>query len=445
MQQSYDVVVVGASFAGLTLAHHLPKEYSVLVIDSKPTLDHAVESTGLITQVTYDLLAGFCDVKKFVPNNITHIGIMAPDYKQYFFSSTTDPWIYSTDTPNLVKHLAETVPSNVTVSIKTNFVRSKEADGKLRIHFESEGKKNEAECKFLIGADGAFSTVARDRGLALNTRFLVGFEKVFYGDILLGPSPEASVYHFWFGEFSLGYGGWLSPTLMNGKKAFRLGIAKLQRDVRDWKLIHAFIATLQEQGIIRIESGTKEVVQFSSLIPLNPPMRGVSDDRTLLIGNAAGMCGAFAADGIKGAIVSGQVGAELLERRFKGEQKAFAAFHRRIEARSSLMTYYHKQLIYRMAWDIMQRDRTFTTLFHLIERQKEHFLEQFCDSKDRQKSLLRVLFHWRNGILLLRYSFFMVIDIPTAFFTSIRRHGWNNTMRDVWRWLLLPLQTLWRY
>ncbi len=58
----YDVVIIGASFAGLSLAHHLPPSVKVLILDMKRALNADVESTGLITEHTYQLL------KSFLPN-----------------------------------------------------------------------------------------------------------------------------------------------------------------------------------------------------------------------------------------------------------------------------------------------------------------------------------------------------------------------------------------
>lgn len=439
-RDTHDVVIVGASFAGLTLAHHLPRELSVLVVDSKPALDHAIESTGLVTQATHDLFATFTDVARFIPNKITHIGVVAPDYERHFFSRTKEPWIYSTDTPALVKHMAETVPPNVEVRIRTTFVRSEPGGDGSRVVLKANGKEETVAARFLVGADGAYSTVARDRGLERNWRYLSGFEKVFLGDILLGPAPDASVYHFWFGEFSLGYGGWLSPTTIDGKKAFRLGLAKLKQDAHEWALIKTFIAELETRGIIRIEPGTKEVVQFSSLIPINGALRRIHDDRTLLLGDAAGLCGAFAADGIKGSLASGMLAAELIPRHLAGDRRALPSFHRELERRTRLVTYYRKQLLYRMVWDVLQRDVTFTTLFSVIERQKEHFLEQFCDSKDRQTSLLRVVLRWRNVPLLALLTLRLLVDLPLAVLRSARRHGWAFTLAESTRWIVAPLR-----
>src|SRR3989338_1206773 len=99
--ETCDVVIVGASFAGLTLGHHLPQGLRTIILDRKTRLDTAIETTGLITEATRELFKQFCDVDRFIPNRITTIGVVSPDYNKYFFSHTEKPWIYSTDTPLL--------------------------------------------------------------------------------------------------------------------------------------------------------------------------------------------------------------------------------------------------------------------------------------------------------------------------------------------------------
>ena len=40
-----------------------------------------------------------------------------------------------------------------------------------------------------------------------------------------------------------------------------------------------------------------------------------------------------------------------------------------------------------MIWDFMKSNRTFDAMYRIIEREKETFIDQFCDSKDKKKSL----------------------------------------------------------
>lgn len=409
----YDIVIIGASFAGLTLAHHLPKNLSVLILDMKQSMDQYVESTGLITEKTYSLLKEFLpELDTFIPNKITTIGVVAPDYKKNFFSHTKEPWIYTTDTPAIVKRLSETLPKNVELKILSQFLKYEVKDGEhpVHVHYSSRGAKHTVQAKFIVGADGAISPVARSADLSQNKKFLVGIEKVFMGRIKLGEHPDRTVYHFWFGEFSLGYGGWLSPTLIDGKPAFRLGLAKLKEDAKGLIKVKEFIKILEEKGIIEIDPGSKEVLTFTSMIPIGGALKHVANEHAMLLGDAAGFCGAFAADGIKGAIVSGKVAAELIPRHLDGDRAALGKFHKEIQKYGKLMSYYRKQVFYRFIWNRMKSDRSFHAMFDVIAREKDSFLNQFCDSKDRNKSLVSVVLKWRNIPHLVKYSISLVLD-----------------------------------
>ncbi|PIQ77030.1 hypothetical protein COV82_06730, partial [Candidatus Peregrinibacteria bacterium CG11_big_fil_rev_8_21_14_0_20_46_8] len=240
--------------------------------------------------------------------------------------------------------------------------------------------------------------------------FLAAQEKVFYGDITFGPRPESTVYHYWFGEFSLGYGGWLSPTILNGRNAFRLGLAKEMRDARELKKVDDFIEILKERGMIRMDE-EKCVVSFGHMIPIGGALKNIEDGPTLLIGDAAGFCGAFAADGIKGAVVSGMVAGRLIPQYLSGKRDTLSQFHAEMQKHNRLMRYYKKQVLYRWIWEIMKTNRTFDALFELIAKEKDGFLNQFCDSKDRHKSLVSVVLRFKNIPALIRYSWFMILDL----------------------------------
>lgn len=412
----YDIVIVGASFAGLTLAYHLPENLKVLVIDRKNKADAGVESTGLITQATYDLLKSFLpDLDKYIPNRITTIGVVAPDYEKKFFSQTEEPWIYSTDTPQLLAYMLSLLPKNIDVQLAASLKNYEydEDSYPVKIILSQERKEKIIRAKFIVGADGAHSTVAKlNKNLSENKKYLAGLEKVFYGDLLWGPAPDKTVYHFWFGEFSLGYGGWLSPTVLNGKKAFRVGLAKLEEDIKDLKRLDDFISVLKDKNIIKIdEHESDSQFTFGSLIPINGVLKNLFDEHALLLGDAAGFCGAFAADGIKGAVVSGKIAAKIILMYLEGEKDIFKKYKKLVNQYQHLITYYHKQRFYRWVWDRMKRNRTFEAMFDLIARQKDDFLDQFCDSKDKAKSLLSIILHWRNLPALVKYSFYILLDI----------------------------------
>lgn len=394
--ESYDVVIVGASFSGLTLAHHLPASLRVLVVDAKPAAGSTVESTGLITEKTRLEFASFFDIDRYITNPITAICVVASNFEDHFVSTTDQPWIYQTDTKALVRALADTLPANVELRTRTVF-----------------SHLGQFSTQVLVGADGGHSKLAALAGLEQNKKFLFGYEQVFFGNVHLGPKPEETIYHFWFGEFSLGYGGWLSPTVVNGHKAFRIGLAKFMKDRGDAKeLIKKFINELLRRNIITIDGDPNTPDYFfGSHIPIGGALKGITKNNVLLIGDAAGLCGAFAADGIKGSVVSGKEAATLISRYLDGDRCALSELPKAINTHGDLMGYYKRQVHYRFVWDRMKRNRTFDAMYRIIEAERDTFLDQFCDSKDTRRSLAWTVLKWKHISKLLKYSTYLLADL----------------------------------
>ena len=418
----YDVVIIGASFSGLTLAHHLPKDLKVLIIDAKPEAGSTVESTGLITSKTRAEFSSFIPIDQYITNPISAIAVIAPGLKDMFVSTVAEPWIYQTDTKALVKALADRLPSNVTLRTKTVFLGVDNADRPTKIRVRSQGvEEEEIDIRFLVGADGGHSKVAQTvKGLSKNTKFLFGYEQVFFGDVLRGPKPEETIFHYWFGEFSLGYGGWLSPTIVDGKKAFRIGLAKLLKDRGDAKeLTETFVKQLVDRGDIHIDGDSaKPNYVFGSHIPIGGTRSKISKNNVLLVGDAAGFCGAFAADGIKGSVISGKEAAILIPQFLRGKMNALAQLPSRMNTHSGIMSYYRRQLLYRWIWSVMQRNRTFRAMYNIIAAEHATFLDQFCDSKDKHRSLAWTVLKWKHTGRLIKYSLYWTCDAM--------RFGWKK-------------------
>jgi len=413
--KTFDVVIVGAGFSGLTLAHHLPRDLSVLLVDRKARLDVAYESTGLVTVRTKELLASFLPgLDEFIPNRIDTIAVIGTDFTRSFFSSTRHPWIFSTDTPSLVAYMGNCLPKNITLLTATTFEAFESVDKDLiRTDLVSPKGKLSVKARFLVGGDGGRSRVAMNsRALSKNTRFLFGYEKVFFGDITFGDRPDTTVYHYWFGEFSLGYGGWLSPTTVRGKRAFRIGLAKLGDDATEARKLDDFIDRIEKRGMIRIANEDRRPdCSYGGYIPINGPLKTVYADRTLLLGDAAGFCGAFAADGIKGALVSAMAAAELIPTFIVSKDASvFGRYKAIVNQHDSLMRYFRKQKLYRFIWNQMRRNSTYDAMFALIARDRDSFISQFSDAKNSGGSLVRIVLKPSALLHLLRYGLLWLRD-----------------------------------
>ncbi|MBU0660985.1 NAD(P)/FAD-dependent oxidoreductase [Patescibacteria group bacterium] len=416
MKKHYNIIIVGGSFAGITLVKHLSEKYSVLILDAKPCFGSSVESTGLITSHTRKIFQEFFDVDNYITNQISSICVVAPDYDKHFFSYTKEPWIYQTDTKALVKAFGRSLPESIDVLFKAVYKDLHlNNDGTVdTISVMVNGEKKQISCDFLVGADGNKSTVAKTHLHLSETKdFLFGYEEVFEGEVLLGKNAAETIYHFWFGEFSLGYGGWLSPTKHNGKPAFRVGLAKLDKDKKTAReLTEKFVEILQEKKIIKINN-SKPIEVFGNTIPIEGVLKNISYKNALLLGDSAGFCGAFAADGIKGAIIAGKEAAPIIEEYLAGEKSVIIGdiVKKKLNNYNSLLSYYKRQLRYRWIWNQMKKDRTFHAMYDIIASEKDTFLDQFCDSKDRRKSLTRTVLKVKYFFKLTKYSLFILWDM----------------------------------
>jgi digeranylgeranylglycerophospholipid reductase len=387
----YDIVIVGASFAGLILAHHLPRKYKILIIDNKKEIGLPVKSTGLITQATKDMLGEFFDIDSFITNKMDSLCVVSPNFHDYFVSSVDEPWIYTTDTNAMICELAELLPHNVEIQTGKTFL---EYDPYfLKVTCDKGG---DIYARFVVGADGGHSSVARDNlNLDQNEKFLIGVEKIIYGKVLLGKTPEKAVYHYWFGDYALGYGGWIASTKVEGKDVLRIGFALYPDELSKKVTIDNFISLLQSKGHIEI-SQQREISSFANLIPIGGPLKKIYNDNTLLIGDAAGYCGSFAADGIKGAVLSAKIAAKLIPQHFAGDRRALRDFHKEMQKENSIMSYYRRQKNYRRLWDFLKTSESFQLVYELVEKEKTVFLKTYCDSKDKHKSLMRSLIKVKN-------------------------------------------------
>src|SRR5262249_43838389 len=148
----YDLAVVGASFAGLVAARTAAmRGLKVVVVDLKGEAGHRVATTGILVKeaaeefdVPHHLTRRVHGVRLYAPN-LRHIDLFAPGY---FFLTT--------DTAGLLRWLAqEAERAGARVLWGARFCGGA-WDGQV-FHFSGL----EITTRYILGADGARSTVAR--------------------------------------------------------------------------------------------------------------------------------------------------------------------------------------------------------------------------------------------------------------------------------------------
>ena len=271
-------------------------------------------------------------------------------------------------------------------------------------------RKKTVHTRFIIGADGSLSSIAKfDKKLSRNTKFLVGYEKVFLGRIRSERVPLQTMYHFWLGEFSLGYGGWISPYKTNGETGFRIGYATQPKLSQSIQRLNKFIDMAQKSGYIQV----KELVsQYSGHIPIGGLIKRYYHDDILLIGDAMGACGSLAGDGIKGAVATGITAAKLVNKYFQtGAGRVFNRFYKELNKFDNLRTYLLKQRLYRVVWDMMKSNRTYECLFSMLEKQKSHFVKEFSGAKSKGKGMHKLILRFDNTLYICRFVLYLAIDM----------------------------------
>lgn len=286
---TWDLVVVGAGFAGLACARRAAERgLSVLVLDRKTQPGQRIHTTGILVKEAWDEWA----VPARLVRRINRVRIYTPsrrsmdlEHDDYFFMAT--------DTVRLMRHLAEeTRRAGAEVRFGERYRGA--ALNSRTLSLDGSG----VTCRFLVGADGARSEVAASLGLDRNDRLLKGVEWEFEPSDLDGDSLHC----FLDPKRAPGYIGWVVP----GVGATQVGLAA-RRDAR--ADIKGFVASIDP---IFGLSARRVLGRRGGLIPVGGLLRNFYRERVLLVGDAAGMVSPLTAGGIHKAYRFGKLSADAI-------------------------------------------------------------------------------------------------------------------------------------
>ena len=284
MGRSYDLAIVGAGFAGLVCARSAAlRGLRTLVLERQPRPGFRIHTTGLLVKEVAErweapprLTRRIRGVRLYGPS-LTFIDLESPGY--YFLA---------TDTPRLMTWLArEAGQAGAYLQYGATF-RGFHRDGE---RLEMNGC--DAWTRFLVGADGPRSAVARTADLGRNREFLVGVEAEVMG--LRGLDP-GRLHCFLDSRLIHGYIGW---AFIGMGGIAQVGLASRQPARPD---LRAFMERL---GRICDVGDAKVVGRRGGLIPVGGRVAPFGGERSLLIGDAAGIVSPLTAGGIHTALESG--------------------------------------------------------------------------------------------------------------------------------------------
>ncbi len=290
MGKDFDVTVVGASFAGLACARAAAERgLDVLVLESRRAPTIGLRTTGILVQEAIahidlppDVLGKIEGVRLYAPS-LEFVDLAAPGYA-----------FYATDLPRVMhEQAADAVRSGVEIRWGTPF-RSAIAEAE-RIAIPT----NATTTRFLVGADGAQSRVARSFGLGTNRRFLTGLEYEFEG---LEGVDAGFLHVFIDAESAPGYIGWVVP----GPRVAQVGLASRHPGKVD---LEGFLRRIE--GLFDF-SAARRIETRGGVIPVGGRVGRIVRDRVVLLGDAAGTVSPLTAGGIHRALELGPILGELI-------------------------------------------------------------------------------------------------------------------------------------
>jgi len=322
----YDVIVVGASFAGLSFASVAAAlGMRVLVLERDAEVGGVVRTTGVLFSDVLDII----DVPaRYLMNAVRRIQLQPPDHPPIKVSTRAYRF-YMVNVPGMLRWMAEQAEERgATVRCGAMFLdAAREQDGVMRVTLGASTAPRESDTlytRFLIGADGTRSRVAQCLELDQNTRFLAGAEW-----LLEGVALDRETFYLVMGQqLAPGYCMWLAPH----GDIVALGVAGHPRAFNPTTSLRAAQALFKEVADL---SQMHVVERKAGIIPTGGRLRHVYRDdsrgRALLLGDAAGLCGAATGGGIYPALISGRLAAHAVANDvLNGERGAIKAYLRNL-------------------------------------------------------------------------------------------------------------------
>lgn len=293
MVADHDAVVVGASFAGLACAAALAERGArVVVLDRKPAAGARLHTTGLLVRDALDEVPLLDGLPPALVRRIDHVRLYAPNLRHLDLSA---PGYYflATDTSGLMCWLAR---------------RAAASGARLRWGYAFRGAEpagagfdigeHVGTTRFLIGADGPRSAVARSLQLGQNHQFLSGIEHEYAS----APIDAHGHLHCFVDRRCMpGYIGWV----LQGVNVTQVGLARRQTARDGMSSVDAMSVFLNRIAPVFDFRDRQPAALRAGLIPCGGPVQPASRSRALLVGDAAGMVSPVTAGGIHRALQHG--------------------------------------------------------------------------------------------------------------------------------------------
>ena len=375
----YDVIVVGASFAGLSFASvAAARGLRTLVLERDPVVGGVVRTTGILFSDVLDIQEV---PQRYLMNAVRRLRIRASGSDAVAEMSSEAYRFYMADVTGLLQWMAEQAEGHGAEVICGAMFQSAERDGssgpngpngpngsngEMRVRYlaasaeTQEARTVELRARMLIGADGARSRVAQALDLDRNERLLAGAEWLVEGAEI----ERDTFYLVMDAQLAPGYCVWLAPHA----EIAAFGVAGRQREFKpneSLRLAQTMFDDVTDLSQMRV------VERKGGNIPVGGRLKRVYRDdergRELLLGDAAGLCGAATGGGIYPALISGRLAAQAVAQELlNGSPAGIKTYLRTLPQAGRLGPYLQIEDWIRFALDHMTSNADLQTLVRIM-------------------------------------------------------------------------------
>ena len=296
----FDVLIVGAGLAGLQCAKLLGKSgVNVLLIDRKPRLDRSIHTTGIFVRRT---LEDFYIPEDCLGPPVRHVSLYSPARRILELSSPHDEFRVGRMGQLYDRMLEGCLRDGVQWMPDTRYAGHRAVGEKLTVTLDSKSGTRSISVRYLVGADGATSRIAKDLRLDLNSEWIVGVEEVFRDVPLNGPSR---LHCFIDPKLAPGYLAWVSH---DGEET-HVGVGGYASMFDPLAALAQFRASLH--NIVDLRQA-KRIEQRGGRIPVGGVLRRIANRYGLLVGDAAGVVSPLTAGGLDPCMRLSTLAAEVV-------------------------------------------------------------------------------------------------------------------------------------